>query len=161
MIHTYSCAMEILDSQNNSLTNKTFEKIKNIINSYSKTKLYWGLESFITFGTCGQCGPVQAQLLKVHCPNSDFRTWGCSGGTWMVLTKDWNVLLVSPFCKVWVAKVRAHTHTCEVRSHVCVRNPFWKVCGMCMRAARSLVCDCTFVPFLEQNWQKMLLFKLF
>ena len=50
------------------------------------------------------------------------------------------------FSKVWVAKVRARTHTCDVRSHVCVcvRNPFWKVCGMCVRAARFWACKtCT------------------
>ena len=30
------------------------------------------------------------------------------------------------FLDFWVAKVRAHTHTCDVRSHVCVcvQNPF-------------------------------------
>ena len=64
-------------------------------------------------------------------------------------------------CKVWVAKVRARTHTCDVCSHmcVCVRNPFWKVCGMCVRAAFYWACDvrshfCTFFgtkfPVLEQ-----------
>ena len=47
------------------------------------------------------------------------------------------------FSKVWVAKVRAHTHTCDVRSHVCVCvwNPFWKVCEMCVRVARFWACD--------------------
>ena len=46
-------------------------------------------------------------------------------------------------CKVWVAKVRARTHTCDVCSHMCmcVRNPFWKVCGMCVRAALFWTCD--------------------
>ena len=43
--------------------------------------------------------------------------------------------------KVWVAKVRAHTHSCDVRSHACEWNPFWKVCEMCVRAARFWACD--------------------
>ena len=45
--------------------------------------------------------------------------------------------------KVWVAKVRVRTHTCDVQSHVCicVRNPFWKVCEMCLRAACFWACD--------------------
>ena len=66
--------------------------------------------------------------------------------------------------KVWVAKVRAHTHTCDVRSHVCVcvRNPFCKVCGMCVRASRFLVCDVRpyFCTLLEQNCQKMLFYNV-
>jgi hypothetical protein len=39
--------------------------------------------------------------------------------------------------------VRARTHTCDVRSHVCVcvRNPFWKVCEMCVRADLFWACD--------------------
>ena len=39
--------------------------------------------------------------------------------------------------KGWVAKVRARTHTCDVRSHmcVCVRKAFLNVCVMCVRAA--------------------------
>ena len=37
-------------------------------------------------------------------------------------------------CKVWVAKVRARTHTCDVRSHVCVRKDFWNMCAKCVRA---------------------------
>ena len=50
-------------------------------------------------------------------------------------------ITTTDFSKVWVAKVRARTHMCDVRSHVCVRNPFWKVCGMCVRAALFLTCD--------------------
>ena len=65
--------------------------------------------------------------------------------------------------KVWVAKVRARTHTCDVRSHVCVQNPIWKVCGMCVRAARFWACDvrshfCTL--FGTILCQKMKLFVL-
>ena len=66
--------------------------------------------------------------------------------------------------KVWVAKVRAHTHTRDVRSHVCVcvRNPFWKVCEMCVRAARLRACDVRshFCTLLEQNGQDMAFFCL-
>ena len=62
-------------------------------------------------------------------------------------------------CKVWVAKVRARTHKCDVRSHlwVCVWNPFWKVCGMCVRAARFWACDVRpyFFTLLEQNCHKI------
>ena len=43
----------------------------------------------------------------------------------------------------------------------CVRNPFWKVCGMCVRLIfRHAMCHCTFAHFLEQNRQKMLLVVL-
>ena len=66
--------------------------------------------------------------------------------------------------KVWVAKVRARTHTCDVRLHVCVcvRNPFSKVCEMCVRAARFQACDVRlhFAHFLEQNGKKMAFFCL-
>ena len=43
---------------------------------------------------------------------------------------------VGIFSKVWVAKVRASTHTCDVRSHVCVcvRNDLWNKCAKCVRA---------------------------
>ena len=39
--------------------------------------------------------------------------------------------------------VRARTQTCDVRSHkcVCVRNPFCKVCEMCVRADLFWTCD--------------------
>ena len=70
-----------------------------------------------------------------------------------------DLINVRVFFKVWVAKVRARTHTCDVRSHmcVCVRNPFWKVCGMCMRAARFWACDVRpyFFTLLEQNCHKI------
>ena len=54
------------------------------------------------------------------------------------------------------------THTCDVQSHVCVcvRNPFWKACGMCARAALFSACDvrshfCTLLYiFSGQNCQK-------
>ena len=36
--------------------------------------------------------------------------------------------------KAWVAKVRARTHVCDVRSHVCVRNDFSNMCAICGRA---------------------------
>ena len=70
-------------------------------------------------------------------------------------------------CKVWVAKVRARTHTCDVCSHMCmcVRNPFWKVSGMCVCAALFWACDvrlhfCTLLHiFWGQNCQKMLHFR--
>ena len=39
----------------------------------------------------------------------------------------------------------AHAHVqcavARVRSHVCMRNPFWKVCGMCAPAALFWACD--------------------
>ena len=58
--------------------------------------------------------------------------------------------------------MRAHTHTCDVRSHVCVRNLFLKVCGMCVRAARfgRAMCDHTFAHFFELNCQKNATFSL-
>ena len=61
----------------------------------------------------------------------------------LLLSRNLPKVLYMVFCKVWVAKVLAHTHTCNVRSHVCVcvRNPFWKVCGMCVRAALFWACD--------------------
>ena len=50
--------------------------------------------------------------------------------------------------KVWVAKVRvvkvrARTHTCDLRLHtcVCVRNAFRYVCAMCVRADLFWGCD--------------------
>ena len=62
----------------------------------------------------------------------------------------------------------------DVRSHMCmcVRNPFWKVCAMCVRAARFQACHChksyirraicdhTFAHFLEQNSKKKPFFVL-
>ena len=56
-----------------------------------------------------------------------------------------------------------YTHTCDMRSHlcVCVQNPFWIVCGMCMRAACFRACDVGpyFCTLLEQNCQKMLFYN--
>ena len=82
-------------------------------------------------------------LYQSHCPSGEFQ-------------QDWTILSTEK-SKVWVAKVRARMHTCDVRSHVCVRNPFWKVCGMCVRAAHFWVCDVRpyFLTLLEQNCHKI------
>ena len=72
----------------------------------------------------------------------------CSSLLWhnqcsQIAMSDVVFLFLELIGKVWVAKVRARTHTCDVRSHmcVCVQNPFWKVCGMCVRAALFGACD--------------------
>ena len=63
--------------------------------------------------------------------------WGC--GSLKLLKRTMYIVLA----KVWTAKVRGRTHTSDVRSHVCmcVRNPFWKVCEMCVRADLFWACD--------------------
>ena len=83
-------------------------------------------------------------------------------------------LVTLVFVKGWVAKVSARMHTWDVRAFVCVclQNPLWKVCAMCVHAARfqachchksyirRAICDLTFAHFLEQNSQKMPFFIL-
>ena len=64
-------------------------------------------------------------------------------------------------CKVWVAKVRARTHTCDVRSHmwVCVQNDLWNKCAKCVRVGFFSTghtytrATTHFSHFLEQNDQ--------
>ena len=49
---------------------------------------------------------------------------------------NWMFKLSKHKCKTWVAKVRAGTHTCDVRLHVCmcVRKGIKNMCAMCVRA---------------------------
>ena len=69
--------------------------------------------------------------------------------------------------KGWVVKVRARTHTCDVRSHVCVRMCACEIhsekCAGCVcvwLVFGRAMCHRTFAHFLEQNCLKMLLFVL-
>ena len=62
--------------------------------------------------------------------------------------------------KVWVAKVRARTHTCDVRSHVCVcvRKGFKNMCAMCVRAGIfKLVTHHTRATALDNLWSTNLI----
>ena len=60
--------------------------------------------------------------------------------------------------KVWVAKVRARTHMCDVRSHVCVcvRNDLWNKCAKCVRAGlfstgHTHTCATTHFPYFPRK----------
>ena len=57
--------------------------------------------------------------------------------------------------------VRARTRAIRGRTCVCVQNPFWKVCGMCVCAALFWACYVRshFAHFLGQNCRKMVHFR--
>ena len=65
--------------------------------------------------------------------------------------------------KAWVAKVRARTHVCDVRSHVCVcvRKGFFNKCAMCVRAGTfKLVTHHTRATALDNQFKVVTLHTL-
>ena len=63
----------------------------------------------------GNDNPIFEPNPETHLVDNNMLVIGLSGGTQII-----NFFLISQFSKVWVAKVRARTHTCDVRLHVCV-----------------------------------------